>query len=52
MPQYDGPLKILSIDESESTVTLDLPPDFKILCVFHTSKILPYKENDPVLFPT
>ena len=51
MPRFDGPFKILEMNESKSTVKLELPPHSKMYPVFHTSLVLPYKENDPSLFP-
>jgi Chromo (CHRromatin Organisation MOdifier) domain len=51
MPRFDGPFKILATNESASTVKLDLPPGTKVHPIFHTSQILPYFENDLVLFP-
>ena len=52
MPRYDGPYTILAVNENKSTVKIDLPPNSKIFPVFHTSNILPYKENDKTLFPS
>ena len=51
MPRFDGPFKIVATNESASTVKLDLPLGTKVHPVFHTSQVLPYFENDPVLFP-
>ena len=52
MPRYDGPYKIIGTNEATSSVTLKLPPGSKVHPVFHTSQILPYKENDALLFPS
>ena len=52
MPKYDGPFKILEINEHCLTVKLDLPPKSKVHPVFHTSLILLYHENNPLLFPS
>ena len=52
MPHSDGPHKILKIDAEHSTVTLDLPPTHNIFPVFHTSEVLPFIENNDVLFPS
>ena len=52
MPRFDGPFLIIATNESKSTVTLDLPSTSKCHPVFHTSEVLPYKENDPLLFPS
>lgn len=52
MPRFDGPYKIIKIDPAHSTVTLDLPSSPDIFPVFHTSEILPFIENDDVLFPS
>jgi hypothetical protein len=51
MPRFDGPFTILATNEAKSTVTLNLP-DSKQYPTFHTSQVLPYKENDPILFPS
>lgn len=48
MPHFDGPYKIIKIDPTHSTVTLDLPQS----PVFHTSEVLPFLENDDTLFPS
>lgn len=50
MPRFDGPFTIIATNEPKSTVTLDLP-NSKIYPVFHTSQVLPYRENDATLFP-
>ena len=52
MPHFNGPLSIVVVNESKSMVTLDLPPNSKRFPVFHTSEVLPYKENDLILFPS
>jgi hypothetical protein len=52
MPRFDGPYKILETNEATSSVKLELPPGSKVHPVFHTSLVLPYKENDPILFPS
>jgi len=51
MPRFDGPYTIINIDETDSTVTLDLPNSPNIFPTFHTSEVVPFVENDPVLFP-
>jgi hypothetical protein len=51
MPQFDGPLTILETNESASTIRLELSPNSKVHPVFHTSQVLPYKENNTLLFP-
>jgi hypothetical protein len=51
MPQYDGPYTITDINEDNSTVTLDLPNSPNIFPTFHTSEVVPYIENDAMLFP-
>jgi hypothetical protein len=52
MPRFDGPFKIIATDEAMSTIKLKLPPNSKTHLVFHTSLVLPFKENDPNLFPS
>lgn len=52
MPRFDGPFKIIETNESMSTVKLELPPTSKTHPVFHTSLVLPFKENDAQLFPS
>jgi hypothetical protein len=52
MPPFDGPYTILETNEATSSVKLELPPDSKVHPVFHTSLVLPYKENDSSLFPS
>ena len=52
MPRFDGPYTILETNEATSSVKLELPPDAKVHPVFHTSLVLPYKENDSSLFPS
>ncbi len=51
MPRFDGPYQITSTDENHSTVTLDMLQHTSLFLVFHTSEILPFKENDDRLFP-
>ena len=51
MPRFDGPYTIIDIDEEHSTVTLDLPNSPNAVPTFHTSEVVPYKENDAELFP-
>jgi hypothetical protein len=51
MPRFDGPYRITATDEKHSTVTLDLPNSPHAFPVFHTSELLPFKENDDDLFP-
>ena len=51
MPGFDRPFKIIGTNEAMSTVKLELPPNSKMHPVFHTSLVLPFKENDPNLFP-
>ncbi|KAJ3561342.1 hypothetical protein NP233_g10248 [Leucocoprinus birnbaumii] len=38
-PRYDGPYRIVAIDESHSTVTLDIPGQDNKCRVFHTSVV-------------
>ena len=52
MPRYDGPYTIIDTDEAHSTVTLELPNVPNIFPTFHTSEILPFIENDAMLFPS
>jgi hypothetical protein len=52
MPRFDGPFKIIATNKAMSTVKLKLPPNSKTHPVFHTSLVLPFKENDPNLFPS
>ena len=51
MPQYDGPYTSIDINKEDSTITLDLPNLPNIFPTFHTSKVIPYVENDATLFP-
>jgi hypothetical protein len=51
MPRFDGPFKIIGMNKAMSTIKLKLPPNSKTHPVFHTSLVLPFKENDPNLFP-
>ncbi|KAF9554024.1 hypothetical protein CPC08DRAFT_603592, partial [Agrocybe pediades] len=53
MPRFDGPYPITAVDQQHSTVTLDMPNNNKNkVNVFHTSQVLPFKENDDDLFPS
>ena len=52
MPCYDGPNMIMNTDEHHSTVTLELPNAPNIFPTFHTSEVLPFIKNNPVLFPS
>ncbi|KAF4622194.1 hypothetical protein D9613_009369 [Agrocybe pediades] len=53
MPRFDGPFTITAVDQPHSTVTLEMPNNNKNkVNVFHTSQVLPYKENDDDLFPS
>ena len=51
MPCFDGPYTIIDVDETDSTVTLDLPNLPNVFPTFHTSEVVPFVENDPMLFP-
>ena len=51
MPRYDGPYKILAINENHSTVMLDIPHQPHIFLVFHMLELQPFHENDDELFP-
>ena len=51
MPRFDGPYTVIDTDETDSTVTLDLPNSPNIFPTFHTSEVVPYVENDATLFP-
>ena len=51
MPRFNGPYTIVDIDEEHSMVTLDLPNSPNAVPTFHTSEVVPYKENDAELFP-
>jgi hypothetical protein len=50
MPQFNGLFKILTVNKTASSVKLNLPPHSKVHPIFHTSLILPYKENDAQMF--
>ena len=52
MPHLNSPFAIVAVNKAKSMVTLDLPPNSKRFPVFHTPKVLPYKGNDPILFPS
>ena len=52
MPCFDGPYTIVDIDETHSTVTLDLPNSPNIFPTFHTSQVIPYIESDTEKFPS
>ena len=52
MPRFDGPFMILKMNESASTVKLDLSPDSRSHPIFHTSPVLPYHKNNAELFPS
>ena len=52
MPRFDGPFRILEINDEGSTVTLDLPTSSNIYPTFSMSEIKPYNENDATLFPS
>lgn len=52
MPHYDEPYTIIDIDETHSTVTLNLLNSPNIFPVFHTSEVLPYTESNTLLFPS
>jgi hypothetical protein len=52
MPRFDELFKILATNKSASIVILELPLNSKTHPTFHTSQILPYKENDANLFPS
>ena len=51
MPRFDGPYSVISTNEKHSTVTLDLPHSPNMFPVFHTSEIIPFRENNGTLFP-
>ncbi|GAA5955150.1 hypothetical protein JCM3765_003209, partial [Sporobolomyces pararoseus] len=50
-PRWDGPYKILKIYPETSTYKLLLPFSDRAHPVFHSSKLKPYKSNNPELFP-
>lgn len=52
MPCYNGPYTIVNMDEHHSTITIELLDVPNVFPMFHTSKVLPYIENDPALFPS
>ena len=52
MPRYDGPYKVVHMDEKHSTVTIELPNAPNIFPMFHTSEVLPFIENNDSLFPS
>jgi len=51
IPRFSGPWKIIATNVKNSTITLDLPNSANYSSVFHTSELIPYKENDDALFP-
>ena len=51
MARYSGPYHVTDVDEENSTVTLNLPNSANFYPVFHTSDVIPYRENDDNLFP-
>ncbi|KAF8222393.1 hypothetical protein L208DRAFT_1523759 [Tricholoma matsutake] len=51
MPRYDGPYMVTQTVPEVSTITVDMPNNPKMFPTFHTSQVLPFKENDPELFP-
>lgn len=51
MPRFGGPWKIISVNVEKSTVTLDLPNSANYDPVFHTSELIPFRENNDDLFP-
>ena len=52
MPCYNGPYTIVDTDKHHSTVTLELLNAPNIFPTFHTSEVLPFIKNNPVLFPS
>lgn len=52
LPQFSSPYKITDVDETHSTVTLDLPNSANFYPVFHTSQVISFVENDDTLFPS
>ncbi|GAA5972542.1 hypothetical protein JCM11641_001892 [Rhodosporidiobolus odoratus] len=51
-PRWDGPYEILRAFVDTSTFELQLPPADRAHPVFHSSKLKPYRANDPALFPS
>ena len=54
LPKFIGPYKALAVDNSKSTVILDLPAELqtrRIHPTFHTSLIRPHIPNDDIRFP-
>ena len=51
MPHYNGPYHITAVDHIHSTVTLELPNKPNIFPTFHFLQIIPFIENDNILFP-
>lgn len=49
-PRYDGPYKVIAGHPEMSTYTLELPAHSNIFPTFHSSELLPFCENDDVLF--
>jgi hypothetical protein len=52
MPRYDGPYTMTDTAPEISTVTIELPNNPQMFPTFHTSQVLPFVENDPMLFPS
>jgi hypothetical protein len=43
---------ITKVDHDHSTVTLNIPNQQHIFAMFHMSQIIPFGENDTILFPS
>lgn len=51
MPRFDRPYIIMDVNHEKLMVTLELPLASDRFPTFHTSEVMPYNENNCVLFP-
>lgn len=51
MPRYDGKYKVFAAFPKMSVYSIVMPNALLTYTTFHTSKLWPYHENDPSLFP-
>ena len=51
-PKWIGPYKVTECDYERENYTIMIPPNWLKHNVFHTSKLKPYKANDPIAFPS